>query len=94
MDLIQRTQHRIVSAHYFIFTCIIIDCACSYGLEGYQIIMLAITFMFPDDSFDITPFHPLDFAAFCTKILLPKASILLIQQDLPNLNWKSAIKTM
>ena len=69
-------------------------CARSYGLEGYQIIMLAITFMFTDDSFDLTPFHPLDHTAFCTKVLLPEVSTQLIQQDLPHLDWKSAIRAM
>ena len=56
--------------------------------------MLAITFMFPDNSFDVTPFHPLDHTAFRTKVLLPEASTLLIQQDLPHLDRKSAIRTM
>ena len=56
--------------------------------------MLAITFMFPDDSFDVTPFHPLDHTAIRTKVLLPEASTLLIQQDLPHLDRKSAIRTI
>ena len=50
--------------------------------------------MFPDNTFDVTPFHPLDFHAFRTKVLLPEAGILLIQQDLPHLSRKDAIKTM
>ena len=50
--------------------------------------------MFPDNTFDVTPFHPLDFHAFRTKVLLPEAVILLIQQYLPHLSRKDAIKTM
>ena len=56
--------------------------------------MLTITFMFPDDLFDVTPFHPLDHTAFHTKIFLPEVSTLLIQQDLPHLDRQSAIRTM
>ncbi|KIM77021.1 hypothetical protein PILCRDRAFT_12382 [Piloderma croceum F 1598] len=65
-----------------------------YGLEGYQIILIALICMFPDNTFDVTPFHPLDFHAFRSKVLLPEAGILLIQQDLPHLSRKDAIKTM
>ena len=50
--------------------------------------------MFLNNTFDVTLFHPLDFHAFCTKVLLPEAGILLIQQDLPHLSRKDAIKTM
>jgi hypothetical protein len=47
--------------------------------------------MFPNGSFDIIPFHPLDVRAFREKVLLPEIRILLIQQDLLHLNRASAI---
>jgi hypothetical protein len=47
--------------------------------------------MFPNGSFDITPFRPLDVRAFWEKVLLPEIGILLIQQDLSHLDRASAI---
>jgi hypothetical protein len=60
-------------------------------LEGFQILLLTLEFMFLNGSFDITPFHPLDVHAFWGKVLLPEIRILLIQQDLPHLDHTSAI---
>lgn len=66
----------------------------SCGLEGYQILTLTLKFMFPDESFDINPFHPLSYQTFRNEVLLPEAATLLIQHDLPHLNHKAAINTM
>ncbi|KAF7975170.1 hypothetical protein HWV62_10359 [Athelia sp. TMB] len=65
-----------------------------YGYEGYQIISSALEFMFPDASFDTSPFKPLSWSSFREHVLLPEASTHLIQQDLPHLDRKNAIKTM
>ena len=56
--------------------------------------MVALEFMFPNDSFDITPFHPLDYRAFREKVLLPEIGTILIQQDLPQLNRADTIRTL
>jgi hypothetical protein len=66
----------------------------SYGLEGYQILVLTLEFMFPNTSFDVAPFRPLDARAFREKVLLPEVGILLIQQDLPHINRASAIEIL
>jgi hypothetical protein len=50
--------------------------------------------MFPDDSFDVTPFRPLDCHAFREKVLLPECGTLLIQQDFPHISRVKAIKIM
>lgn len=65
-----------------------------YGLEGYQILVLTLEFMFPNASFDVAPFQPLDGHAFWEKVLLPEVGILLIQQDLPHINHASAIEIL
>jgi hypothetical protein len=38
--------------------------------------------MFPDNSFDLTPFKPLSYKALVHSVLIPEATVLLIQQDL------------
>jgi hypothetical protein len=50
--------------------------------------------MFPDESFNIHPFHPLDWCSFRNNVLTPEAGTLLIQQDFPHLDRKAAIETM
>ena len=55
------SEYAFMSQHLAILTLFKL---CSYGLEGYQIILLALEFMFPNDSFDITPFRPLTWHIF------------------------------
>ena len=66
----------------------------SYGLEGYQILVLTLEFMFPNASFDVAPFRPLDARAFREKVLLPEVGILLIQQDFTHINRASAVEIL
>ena len=66
----------------------------SYGLEGYQILVLTLKFMFPDGSFDATLFRPLDAHAFREKVLLPEVATLLIQQNLPHIDQASSIEIL
>jgi hypothetical protein len=44
--------------------------------------MITLTFMFPDRSFDMTPFKPLSWATLIRDVLLPETAIYLIQDDL------------
>jgi hypothetical protein len=50
--------------------------------------------MFPDDSFGVTPFQPLDCHAFREKVLLPECGTLLIRQDFLHISHVKAIKIM
>jgi hypothetical protein len=49
--------------------------------------------MFPDNSFDLTPFKPLSYKALVHSVLIPEATVLLIQQDLA-LSHTDAEKTL
>ncbi|KII92429.1 hypothetical protein PLICRDRAFT_122581 [Plicaturopsis crispa FD-325 SS-3] len=54
-----------------------------YGIEGYQIVWLTLTYLFPDGGFDLTPFKPVPWATLIREFLLPETLLLLIQGDLP-----------
>jgi hypothetical protein len=56
--------------------------------------VVVLEFMFPNDSFDVTPFRPLDYRTFREKVLLPEIETILIQQDLPQLDRADAIRTL
>jgi hypothetical protein len=47
--------------------------------------------MFPNGSFDVALFRPLDARAFREKVLLPEVGTLLIQQDLPHIDRANTI---
>jgi hypothetical protein len=66
---------------------------CSYGGEGYQIVTIALMFLFPDQSFDLKPFHPLSWKAIIHDVLLPETVVYLIQDDL-QLSRAEALKTL
>ena len=50
--------------------------------------------MFPNGSFDVAPFRPLNAHAFWEKALLPEVGTLLVQQDIPHIDRASAIKIL
>ncbi|KAJ7451205.1 hypothetical protein B0H11DRAFT_1692711, partial [Mycena galericulata] len=52
-----------------------------YGERGYQMLDTTLRSMFPD-SLDYSNFHPLTYAIIIREILIPEATIRLIQQDL------------
>jgi hypothetical protein len=54
----------------------------SYGEDGYNILMITLTFMFPDRSFDMMPFKPLSWTALLRDVLLPETAVCLIEDDL------------
>jgi hypothetical protein len=56
--------------------------------------VVVLEFMFPNDSFDVTPFRPLDYRTFREKVLLPEIGTMLIQQDLPQLDRADAVRTL
>ncbi|KAF7966268.1 hypothetical protein HWV62_39397 [Athelia sp. TMB] len=64
-----------------------------YGDEGYIIIQSALMVMFPDYSFDTSPFPSLDWKLFREKVLIPEVSTRLIQEDL-SLDRKASIKAL
>jgi len=66
---------------------------CSYGHEGYQIISRTLTYMFPDRSFDLTPWKPLSWYGVVHDVLLPETVVQLIQDDMPRLDRTRAIST-
>ncbi|KAJ7270602.1 hypothetical protein B0H12DRAFT_1177792 [Mycena haematopus] len=53
-----------------------------YGERGYQIIYPTLRFMFPDSPELLAVFHPLTYDIIIREILIPEATIRLIQVDL------------
>ncbi|KAJ7080153.1 hypothetical protein B0H15DRAFT_804147 [Mycena belliarum] len=52
-----------------------------YGERGYQLLDITLWFMFPP-SIDLAPFHPLTYDIILREVLIPEATLQLIQQDL------------
>ncbi|KAJ7863606.1 hypothetical protein B0H14DRAFT_3607254 [Mycena olivaceomarginata] len=52
-----------------------------YGERGYQLLDLALRFIFPG-TFDISNFRPLTYDIVLREVLIPEATIRLIQQDM------------
>ncbi|KAJ7702175.1 hypothetical protein B0H16DRAFT_1227586, partial [Mycena metata] len=52
-----------------------------YGEIGYQIIMVALRFMFPDGS-DLELYEPLPYNVVLPEVLLPETVVRLVQEDL------------
>ncbi|KAJ7793550.1 hypothetical protein B0H14DRAFT_2224403, partial [Mycena olivaceomarginata] len=63
-----------------------------YGERGIQMCDATLRFMFPP-TFDITPFHPLTYDIVIREVLVPEASIRLIQEDL-NITLDAAIEVL
>ncbi|KAJ7241663.1 hypothetical protein B0H12DRAFT_993088, partial [Mycena haematopus] len=53
-----------------------------YGERGYQIFELTLRFMFPDSPDFLRKFHPLTYNIVLREILIPEATIRLIELDL------------
>ncbi|KAJ7781695.1 hypothetical protein B0H14DRAFT_3585742 [Mycena olivaceomarginata] len=53
-----------------------------YGERGYQLLDIAIQFMFPDTEVLLKTFHPLTYDIAIREILIPETVTRLIQQDL------------
>jgi hypothetical protein len=65
----------------------------SYGNEGFQIMSVTLTLLFPDHSLDLEHYKPVSWDALIHEVLLPEVTIALIREDL-GLDRESAIKTM
>ncbi|KAF5387097.1 hypothetical protein D9615_001611 [Tricholomella constricta] len=63
-----------------------------YGEQGYQIIFIALQHLF-SFSIDATHIHPLSQDTFLREVLVPKAAVLIIQDDL-HLSRSRAIETL
>ncbi|KAJ7705217.1 hypothetical protein B0H16DRAFT_1213803, partial [Mycena metata] len=64
-----------------------------YGERGYQLLVQAIRFMFPDSPDLLAKFQPLTYEIIILEILLPEAAMRLIEQDL-NIPPKDAIDVL
>ncbi|KAJ7174973.1 hypothetical protein C8R43DRAFT_828194, partial [Mycena crocata] len=64
----------------------------SYGELGYEIMSVAVRFMYPD-GMDLTPFHPLTYNNLICEVLIPEATRRIIQEDL-SLTPLAAKKTL
>lgn len=53
----------------------------SYGEIGYEIFMVALRFMFPDN-LDLDSYAPLPYDIVLREVLIPEAATRIIQQDL------------
>jgi hypothetical protein len=53
----------------------------SYGEIGYEIMSVALRFMFPD-GMDLTHVKPLTYAVLLNEVLLPEAAQHIVQEDL------------
>lgn len=65
----------------------------SYGETGYQIICRTLQYLYPHSSLDHTSFAPLSWDTLIQQVLLPEATVLLIQEDL-KFDRDKAIKTL
>ncbi|KAJ7174981.1 hypothetical protein C8R43DRAFT_849346, partial [Mycena crocata] len=63
-----------------------------YGELGYEIMSVAVRFMYPD-GMDLTPFHPLTYNNLICEVLIPEATRRIIQEDL-SLTPLAAKKTL
>ncbi|KAJ7464906.1 hypothetical protein B0H11DRAFT_2240334 [Mycena galericulata] len=52
-----------------------------YGEIGYQILDVALRFLFPDDM-NLLPFHPLTYDTLLREVLIPEAAQRIVQEDL------------
>ncbi|KAJ7064382.1 hypothetical protein B0H15DRAFT_764899, partial [Mycena belliarum] len=52
-----------------------------YGETGYQIMTVAVRFMFPD-VLDLAPFKPLVYDTLVREVLMPEAARRIVQEDL------------
>ncbi|KAJ7601316.1 hypothetical protein B0H17DRAFT_969924, partial [Mycena rosella] len=64
----------------------------SYGERGYQMLDTAVRFMFPD-TLNLAHFAPLTYDIILREVLIPEATIRLIEQDL-EIPLKSAIDVL
>jgi hypothetical protein len=65
----------------------------SYGDEGYQIMILTLRHMFPEQSFNLEIVAPLPWTTAIQEFLLPEVAVYLIQDDLHVLR-PAAIETL